>query len=239
MTNTLEWTKAVIFDKEFMWVKSTNTTPGAFVETDTSDPNFQKSYTKGPIVYHDEFNALIRGPNAYVAASGKILMMNSWLPEYDEQVKYFEDNFARSPIGLKDLLTNVHFDWSNRIWSRVIDLSLRPLDVWVDANMDWSIRYGGISRYELLTEDTVLFAMPNRDEFAWRNKTIKLSSLSSVEYTRPIDAQLAYIAVIGGVARINGEDAPLDTILQVQSNSIVIENVENPVILIREKYATV
>lgn len=234
----IKWTPAVIFDKEFMWLKSTNTIPGAFVETNTSDPNFQKSYTKGPIVYHDEFNALMRGPNAYVAASGKILMMNAWLPEHDDLIKYFEDNFDRSPIGLKSLLTNVHFDWTKRIWSRVIDLSLRPLDVWVDANMDWSIRYGGMSRYELLTEDTVLFAMPNRDEFAWRNKTIKLSSLPSVVYTRPTNALFSYIAVIGGSAKLNGQDAPLDTVVQVQSESVTIENVSNPVILVREKYVT-
>lgn len=234
----ITWTPAVIIDKEFFWVKSTNTILGAFVETNTSDPNFQKSYTKGPIVYHDEFKALIRGPNAYVAASGKILMVNAWLPEFDADVKYLEDNFNKSPIGLKDLLTNVHFDWDKRIWSRVIDLSLRPLDVWVEANMDWSLRYGGTSRYELLTEDTVLFAMPNKDEFAWRNKTVKLSNLSSITYTRPPNALFSYIAVIGGAAKLNGEDAPLDTVVRVQSESVTIENVSNPVVLVREKYAT-
>jgi hypothetical protein len=234
----ITWTPTTIVDKEFVWIKSTNTLPGAISQTDTSNPNFQKTHTKTPIQYHSEFKVLSRIPNAYVGTNGKILMMNSWIPEFDADVKYLEDNFDRSPIGLKSFLTNVHFDWDKRIWSRVMDVTLRPVDVWVDANMDWSMRYGGMLRFELLTEDTVLYATPSRDEFAWRNKTIKLENLTSIVYNRPVEAQLAYIAVIGGAAKLNGEDAPLDTVVRVQSESVTIENVSNPVILVREKYVT-
>lgn len=239
MFSPIRWSPIVKIDKQFAYLHTINTSVGNFNTTNKLDINYKKSFFHNGIIFHDTYKILYRAGSVYFGTRGKFLLMNHWTSEHDDDVKYFQDNFEQSPYPLKELLTNIHFDWNERIFYRVINMSLRPTDVWVDANMDWNFCFGSLARYEIAENNSKLISITDKDKYSWKNKTIKMNQLQSFEYIKPTDALMAYIIILDGTAKINSIEAPENFIGSIQTNSIVVENVDSPVVLIREKYDTV
>jgi hypothetical protein len=238
MFSSIKWSPLLRIDNQFSYLKTLETVTGNYSQIDSANNELLESYHRDGTIFHNEFKILYRSVSHYIGVNGKFLLMNQWKPYHDNDVKYFEENFEQSPYALKELLTNVHFNWDERTFYRVIDMSLRVPDVWIDANMDWTFCFGSLARNEIVQDNSKLISITDKDKHLWKNKTIKLDQLSSIEYSKSPNSLMTYVIVLGGNAKINSLDVSEDYIAKVESNSITIENVDNPVILIREKYDT-
>lgn len=236
---TISWSTPLKIDGQYAFLKTINPEIGQYIETDTSMPEYEQIMFKGPAIFHPEYKILYRSPSDYIGARGKFLLMNQWKSENDTDVEYLEQNFANSPYPLKSILTDVEFDWSERIFYRTIDTTLRQSDIWIDANMDWSFCLGSLARYEFVSNDCKLVGITNKDLFMWQNRTIRLETLESIEYVKPENVDIAYIIVIEGSVRINGVEYSEDFVAHIVSPILTIEKVDSPVILIREKHVTI
>lgn len=237
-SSRIKWSPLSKIDNEFAYLKAVDTVIGNYSQIDSASNEVLESYYRDGVTFHDDYKILVQSSVNYIGAKGKFLLMNQWKPEHDADVEYFEQNFEQSPYALKELLTNVHFNWDERIFYRVIDLNLRVPDVWVNADVEWTFCLGSLVRYEIAENDSKLVSITDKDKHSWKNKTMKMDQLSSIEYVKSPNALMAYIIVLDGVAKINSIEVSQDYIARIESNSIVIENVDSPVLLIREKYDT-
>jgi len=87
--------------------------------------------SKTGLEFHPEFSMLTKTNSDYIGLhNGRVLSINKWLPEQDNDAHYLFDNLDRAPFPFEYLTTDRHLDYDLRTYSRVIDFGKRVPGTW-------------------------------------------------------------------------------------------------------------
>ena len=226
-----EWTQLVNVDDQFTLAKFNNSTPGQFIALD--DPTKMVGRQANGTVYHPEFKFFVRSPSNYVGIGGRAVGYYTWKPEQDDDVRYFMENWDTSPTQWPYLVTKKEWDFENRVFTREIDLSLRPKREWFRSSVEWSMDAG--ARIESLSEDFGIGCWVNKDMYQWTDDVIVLDAGDVTEAVRP-QADLVYLVALGGDVKLNNKKDLLDGgFIRLASDKVEIEALGPVTIALRYK----
>lgn len=229
-TSNFIWTKPVNIDREFSYTKIINSVAGDYFQN-TSVDTVPGVYNVGKTL-HPEFKMFYKGPSNYVGVCGRIMSLNIWTEEQDADVDYLQKNISSSPLEFQYLMENINFDWTNRIFSRVLNFNKAPKNQWLDADQFWG--FDGAIRNEAIDDNSSLACIMYRELGHWTSKTNTMLAGDSTTYEKT--ESIAYVFVLKGEATINGVALTENAILKISSSVLTIEATTDCVIAVKEKH---
>lgn len=188
-------------------------------------------------ISHRKFPILTRWISNNVFYKGTYEVINHWTPDKDSDVSQFEQNLSSD----SDLLniekhtlgkyTTHNFDWDNRIYTKFVNLNLRPKNIWIDQNHNWT--FDGtpttISSSDTNLEGVCIVA---HEAFGWKTKSVDLNN-GSITYTRP-NVKNVYMFTYLNPLQVNGITLEPYKYFKVESDSLEISCENEATVIIKE-----
>lgn len=185
--------------------------------------------------YHPRYPIMTRYIANYVFYKGIYTVTHQWNEDQDDYVKDFERDLLYDPelrTYYRIYCTSCNeFDWDNRVFTQIIDGSLRPQNEWIDEGIHW--RFDGspiiLESRDTTSESACIVA---RDLYGWTSYSMDLVD-HEITYTRT--SEEAYIFTYRNPVTINETVIPPYNSCQITSPEINISADDIATIIVKEK----
>jgi hypothetical protein len=206
--------------------------------TQIDDLRFVSANANAPKEYHPVFAIMTKYISNYVFFDGIVQMYTHWDASRDADVAYLEANMTADEEIKQclryDYLSDIDFDWTNRIVTLTHDASLRPRNQWIVEDKWWCID-GLPTGYESSDSNFKGICIVAKDLYGWSTTSCHVEDGESMVFSKPETD--VYIFVAKNNAVINGTPIDVDTPLHVTSSSLTIETAGEGevVVVVKEK----
>lgn len=187
-------------------------------------------------ITHKTYPILTKWISNYVYFKGVYEIINYWTPEKDLFVSEFEQSLQinselKNILKIDDGYSTINFDWVNRVFTKVVDINLRPKNTWLDQNMSWV--FDGtptiMSSSDVNLEGACIVS---QDIFGWKTKSVDLNN-GSITYTRP-NVKNVYMFTYLNPLQVNGVNLEPYKYFKVESDSLEISCENEATVIIKE-----
>jgi hypothetical protein len=167
----------------------------AFTESDVGDYIEFREYkyiVPAPIEYHSDFKIMGFKPHhSYLFGRGSIKLVVNWLPENDDDVRYYIDNFASAPNAFPAEILTLTEDWDNRTLTIIIDSSKYVKNKWYNVNHHYTPALP--TKFESLESGTAMTCILHNPDYTWNIYNIVLENEAQTSFTKPTPANEYYV----------------------------------------------
>jgi len=156
--------------------------------------------------YHPDYHCLIRAASNYFGIAGKVMSSFFWEESQDADIEYLQANLDNAPLPYEEYCEPLLFDFDNRVISRVLDLTIRPKNVWLQNTVPWNLDMR--SRFEAYEDGLALACILSPSIREWNDKIIILEKGNEIEITKDEGCRTTYVIPFNNDVFCN--DAPLN-----------------------------
>jgi hypothetical protein len=189
-----------------------------------SSPDMNKDMTlDGSLtpIQHPIFKLFYVTRAANFSSKGLSRQVQSWEPNQDEDIAFFEENFDSpdNPLGFRTLsvFQGLTFDWDNRKLTKIMDMSKVIKNIWQDSNYLYGLYLDSLTTFET---DYNLYCNQYtnvHEQIYWDVRGNVIDPGNSVNFNVHPNKIKTWVQVMNGKVKVNGVEYS-------GYNSIILDN---------------